>query len=148
MAIRIMITDDHSIVREGLKKLLESDENIKVIEEADNGEECLQKLKQELPDVLLLDIDMPVMGGLDVLERIRELKLEVNVLVLTGHNEVEYLLRAVEIGIDGYILKSSNFAELEKAIDVVARGEIYIQSSLIPSLDSKMMESIRSEERR
>ena len=140
MAIKIMITDDHSMIREGLKNLLELDGDIKVICEAENGEDCLEKLKTVKPDVLLLDINMPKMNGLEVLKKLKDNKSKVKVLVLTVHNETEYLMKAVEIGINGYVLKDSESAELKKAIFAIADGENYIQPSLIPALNSKMIE--------
>ncbi|MDC7302319.1 response regulator [Agathobacter ruminis] len=146
-AIKIMITDDHSMIREGLKNLLELDGDIKVIAEAENGQECLDKLSTVKPDVLLLDINMPVMNGLEVLAALKERRIRVKVLVLTVHNEVEYLMKAVDIGVDGYVLKDSESAELKKAIFAVASGENYIQPSLIPALNSKMIEKNDDEAR-
>lgn len=140
MAVKIMIADDHSMIREGLKSLLELGGDIKVIEEAVDGQDCLDKLKTVKPDVLLLDINMPVMNGLDVLKNLKSRRNKVKVLVLTVHNEVEYLMKAVDIGINGYVLKDSESAELKKAIFAIANGEDYIQPSLIPALNSKMIE--------
>ena len=140
MAVNIMIADDHSMIREGLKQLLELDGDIKVIAEANNGKDCLEKLNTYHPDVLLLDINMPEMNGLQVLEILKERKLDIKVLVLTVHNEVEYLLKAVEIGISGYMLKDSNSSELKNAIFSIIEGEDYIQPSLIPMLNSKLLE--------
>ena len=140
MAIKIMITDDHSMIREGLKNLLELDGDIEVIAEAVDGEDCLDKLLTVTPDVLLLDINMPKMNGLEVLKKLKERKSKVKVLVLTVHNETEYLMKAVEIGINGYVLKDSESAELKKAIYAINDGENYIQPSLIPSLNSNMIE--------
>lgn len=145
MAVKIMITDDHSIIREGLKSLLELDGDIEVIAEAENGEECLQKLLSVKPDVLLLDINMPKMNGLEVLKSLKDAKSKVKVLVLTVHNETEYLMKAVEIGINGYVLKDSESAELKKAIFTIYDGENYIQPSLIPTLNSKMIEKNEDE---
>lgn len=145
MAINIMITDDHSMIREGLKNLLELDGDIKVIAEAENGEDCLDKLKTFRPDVLLLDINMPKMNGLEVLKALKDRKSKVKVLVLTVHNETEYLMKAVEIGINGYVLKDSESAELKKAIFTIADGETYIQPSLIPALNSKMIQKNEDE---
>ena len=145
MAVKIMITDDHSMIREGLKNLLELDGDIEVIAEAENGEECLQKLLTVKPDVLLLDINMPKMNGLEVLKSLKDAKSKVKVLILTVHNETEYLLKAVEIGINGYVLKDSESAELKKAIFTIADGENYIQPSLIPALNSKMSEKNEDE---
>ena len=145
MAINIMITDDHSMIREGLKNLLELDGDIKVIAEAENGEDCLEKLKTVTPDVLLLDINMPKMNGLEVLKKLKDMKSKIKVLVLTVHNETEYLMKAVDIGINGYVLKDSESAELKKAIFTIADGETYIQPSLIPALNSKMIEKNEDE---
>lgn len=138
--IKIMITDDHSMIREGLKQLLELDGDMKVIAEASNGKECLDLLGTYRPDVLLLDINMPKKNGLQVLQELKNKKNKPKILVLTVHNEVDYLLKAVEIGVDGYLLKDSESAELKKAIQTVVDGENYIQPSLIPALNSKMVE--------
>lgn len=140
MAVNVMITDDHSMIREGLKQLLELEGDFKVIAEASDGVECISKLEKNTPDVLLLDINMPNMNGLEVLQKIKDSKMKVKVLVLTIHSEVEYLLKAVEIGVNGYILKDSESAELKKAIHAVMNGENYIQPSLIPVLNSKMID--------
>ncbi len=147
MAISVMITDDHSLIREGLKNLLELDGDIKVVAEAVDGVDCLNKLESCNPDVLLLDINMPRMNGLEVLENIKSRHLKVKVLVLTVHNEVEYLLKAIDIGVEGYILKDSESAELKKAITSVYSGETYIQTSLIPKLNSRMIERNKDEEK-
>lgn len=138
MKTKIMIADDHNLIREGLKQLLEFDGKIEIISEASNGVECLDKLQNLLPDVLLLDINMPEKNGLEVLEEIKKMKYEVKVLILTVHNELEYLLKAVDIGVDGYILKDSESAELKKAINAVLAGENYIQASLIPALNNRL----------
>lgn len=135
-----MITDDHSMIREGLKNLLELDGDIQVIEEAIDGQDCLDKLENVKPDVLLLDINMPVMDGLEVLKNLKNRRNKVKVLILTVHNEIEYLMKAIDIGINGYVLKDSESAELKKAIFTISGGEDYIQPSLIPALNSKMME--------
>lgn len=145
MAIKIMIADDHSMIREGLKSLLELEGDIQVVAEAEDGVDCLEKLKICTPDVLLLDINMPRKNGLEVLQTLKSSKSKVKVLVLTVHNEVEYLMKAVDIGVDGYILKDSESTELKKAIFSIVEGENYIQPSLIPSLNSKMIEKNRDE---
>lgn len=147
MAISIMITDDHSMIREGLKSLLELDDDIKVIAEAVDGRDCLDKLDVYKPDVLLLDINMPNMNGLEVLKELKARKSKVKVLVLTVHNETEYLMKAVDIGINGYVLKDSESAELKKAIRAIMDGETYIQPSLIPALNAKRLERNEDEEK-
>ena len=139
-AIKLVIADDHSMIREGLKKLLELEGQFKVIAEASDGVECLEILSKEAPDVLLLDINMPNKNGLDVLKELNQLgNRKVKVLVLTVHNEVEYLIKAVELGVDGYVLKDSESSELKKAIMTILNGETYIQPDLIPMLNAKMI---------
>ncbi len=137
--IEIIIADDHMMIREGLKQLLELDGTMKVIAEANDGEECLNLLNKKIhPDIILLDINMPKKNGIEVLEYIKQNKIPVKVLILTVHNEVEYLLKAVDIGIDGYLLKDSSYDELKEAIDVIISGNTYIQPSLLPALNESM----------
>ena len=147
MAVKIMIADDHSMIREGLKNLLELDGDIQVISEAVDGEDCLDKLQVVKPDVLLLDINMPKKNGLEVLKTLKSRRSKLKVLVLTVHNEIEYLMKVVDIGVNGYVLKDSESAELKKAIFTVADGETYIQPSLIPALNAKMIETNKDAEK-
>ena len=137
--IMVMIADDHSLIREGLKQLLEFDGSIEVVAEASNGIECLEKLNSFQPDVLLLDINMPEKNGIEVLREMKAENSPVKVLILTVHNELEYLMNAVDIGVDGYILKDSELAELKRAISAVIDGENYIQPSLIPALNNQLV---------
>lgn len=139
MSITVVITDDHKMMREGIRQLLELDGDIEVIGEAKDGEECLEILPELKPDVLLLDINMPNMNGIEALKEIKKKKYDVKVLMLTVHNEVEYLLKAVDIGVDGYILKDSDSSELKNAIFSVYNDKNFIQPSLIPLLNSKMI---------
>lgn len=137
--IKIMLADDHVLIREGIKQLLEFDGTMKVIEQAGDGEECLEKLKRVKPDILLLDINMPNINGIQALDEIKKRDLPVKVLMLTVHSEIEYLIKAVDIGADGYILKDSGSEELKKAIHAILDGESYIQPSLIPALNSRLV---------
>jgi len=146
--INILLVDDHSIVREGLKQLLELDGDIKVIGEAGDGKRCLNLIDELNPDVVLLDIDMPIMNGLQVLEKLHKRKNKQKVLILTIHNEVEYLFRAIEIGASGYVLKDSESAILKSAIYAIYDGESYIDATLTPLLKEKQyMEELQQEER-
>ena len=138
MSIKVMLADDHVLMREGIRQLLEFDGTISVIAEANNCVECMEQLLSVHPDILLLDINMPVMNGIEVLQEIKK-NISVKVLVLTVHNEVEYLLKAVDIGIDGYIMKDAESAELKKAINCIMQGETYIQPSLVPALNSRLV---------
>ena len=139
MKINVVITDDHKMVREGIKQLLELKDSISVVGMASDGLECISVLKDKKPDLLLLDINMPVNNGLQTLEKIKKMNLDVKVILLTVHNEVDYLLKAIEVGADGYVLKDSGSAELINAIEIVMSGESYIQPDMIPMLNSKMI---------
>ena len=127
MEIKILIADDHSMVREGIKQLLELDPEFKVIGQARDGKECLDLLEECTPDILLLDINMPNINGLGVLEKLKAIKSKVKVLILTIHNEVEY------------VLKDSDSSLLKKAIISVYEGDSFIQPDLIPILNAGLV---------
>lgn len=135
---KIMIVDDFALIRDGLKNLLELDGSMKVISEAQDGIDCLNKLNEKLPDILLLDINMPNKNELEVLQEIRNNEIPIKVMILTMHNEIDYLLRAIEIGADGYASKNIKFEELKEAIDLILHGENFIQKELLPLLNSKI----------
>ena len=139
MSIKVMLADDHILMRQGIRQLLEFDDSIEIVGEVSNGEQCVDMIYVIKPHVLLLDINMPEKNGLEVLQEIRNKKLDVKVLILTVHNEIDYLLKAMDYGVNGYILKESDFSELKRAIDTVMSGETYIQPSLIPILNNRMV---------
>lgn len=139
MSIKVMLADDHALMREGIKHLLEFDGSIEVIEEASDGISCLEKLENVEPDILLLDINMPDMNGIEVLEELKKNNNSIKVLILTVHSEIEYLIKAVDIGANGYILKDSGSLELKQAINVIMNGDSYIQPSLLPALNSRLI---------
>ena len=147
MGIKLVIADDHSMIREGLRQLLELDENIKVVAEASDGVEAIEKLQEYNVDVLLLDINMPNMNGLETLKNIKRNNIDVKVLILTIHNEVDYLIKAVEIGCDGYVLKDSDSNLLRKAIYTVYKGENFIQHSLTPELNAGLASKVEVDEK-
>jgi DNA-binding NarL/FixJ family response regulator len=126
------------MVREGLKQLLEIDNDIVVVGQADDGIQCLDLILQLNPDVILLDINMPNMNGIQTLEKLRSMGRADKVLILTIHNEIEYLIRAIDIGVNGYVLKDSDSDVLKKAIFTVFDGETYIEPSLIPLMKEKL----------
>ena len=139
MSIKVMLADDHILMREGIRQLLEFDGSIEVIAEANDGDECIEVLQEMKPQILLLDINMPKKNGIEVLEEIKKRNIDVKVLILTVHNEIEYLMKAIEIGVDGYILKDSESSELKKAINLIIGGESYIQPKLIPALNKRLV---------
>lgn len=135
--INLLLVDDHSIVREGLKQLLELDDELNVIGEAGNGQECLEKIQMLNPDLVLLDLDMPVMDGIQVLEELRKKKIEQKVLILTIHNDADYLFQALDAGAAGYVLKDSDSYTLKTAINSVIYDNNYVDSSMIPFLKER-----------
>lgn len=139
MKTRVILADDHVMIREGIKQLLEFDGSIEVVAQANDGEECLKCLEKFETDILLLDINMPKKNGLETLTEIRKNKMKTKVLILTVHEEIDYLVRAIDIGIEGYILKDSGSVELKNAIRSVLDGESYIQPNLIPALNSYLI---------
>ena len=139
MSIKVMLADDHVLMREGIRQLLEFDGGIEVVAEANDGEECIHKLLEVKPQILLLDINMSGKNGIEVLKEIKKQNIDVKVLILTVHESIEYLVKAVELGVDGYILKDSESAELKKAITVIMNGESYIQPKLVPALNNRLV---------
>ena len=140
MAVNILLADDHRMVREGIKFLLETVSEINVLAEAADGYECINLVNKTKPNIVLLDISMPNMNGLDALRFIKEQKMMCKVIMLTQHNDVEYLIKAIEIGCDGYILKESSFDTLIKAIFKVYAGEKYIEPKMMPLLNANLAE--------
>ncbi len=138
--ITVIIVDDHALMREGLMKILELDDNIDVISEAGNGEEGMEKILEYRPDIVLLDINMPKMNGIEVLRRAKDLGLESKIIMLTIHDDREYLQETIKIGANGYVLKDSDADSLIKAIKDVSKGKTYIQPSIATLLVGEMNE--------
>ena len=136
---RIVLADDHSVLRSGLKLLLNAQEDLTVVGEATNGPEAIAAVRQHSPDLLLLDITMPKTDGLEVLQQVKRAYPNVRVLVLTMHEEEGYLRRALEMGAAGYCPKSAADAELISAIRAVMRGNVYIHPSQTRVLLDKMI---------
>ncbi len=132
--IKVLIADDHQMMREGLKQILSDTEDIIPQNEARNGLEVLRKIEDDTFDVILLDISMPGMNGLDVLKQLKITKPELNVLILSMHPEDQYAVRLLKAGASGYLNKDEAPDELIKAIRVVSRGRKYIGPSLAERL--------------
>ncbi|MBS4535198.1 response regulator transcription factor [Clostridium sp. D2Q-14] len=144
--ISIMIADDHSLMRQGLRQILELEENIKVICEASDGEDTILKAIDKKPDVILLDINMPKINGIEALRRLKDIGCESKIIVLTIHDDREYLMRTINMGVDGYVLKDSDSDTLVKSIKDVYQGKTYIQPSLAPLLVRESDSNITKEE--
>ena len=133
-----MISDDHSLMREGLKQLIELEEDIIVTCQAGDGNETIEKVLKYKPDVLLLDINMPKLNGIDALRRIKDLGVETKVIMLTIHDDKEYLFETMKMGADGYVLKDSDADSLIKAIRDVKKGKNYVQPSIAYMLKEEL----------
>ena len=124
--IRVLIADDHELVRAGIKLLLQSLPHVEVVAEANEGRTAVTLAKKFKPDVVLMDIAMPELNGLEATRRLTKEMPEVQVLVLSMHATEEYLTQALRAGARGFLLKGASIAELEIAIKAVARGEVYL----------------------
>jgi len=132
--IRVLIADDHTILRSGVRLLLEADPNIEVVGEALDGNEALTLVEQLKPDVVLIDIAMPGMDGLEATRRIKTQWPATTVLVLTMHRSEEYFFEMLKLGASGYLLKGAQPEELINAVQTVARGEIFLYPSMAGKL--------------
>jgi DNA-binding NarL/FixJ family response regulator len=128
--IHVMLADDHILVRAGIRALLEKLPEVKVTGEASDGREVLNLVKAQRPDVVLMDIAMPGLNGLESAERMVRDFPKVRVIILSMHNNEEYVLRALKAGASGYLLKKAATAELEIALQQVVRGEIYLSREI------------------
>jgi DNA-binding NarL/FixJ family response regulator len=128
--IRLMLVDDHAVLRDGLKNILGMEADIEVVGEAVNGEEALRKVEEYMPDVILMDINIPERNGIEVTGLIKGLYPSIKILILTMHNHDEYFLSAIREGADGYLLKDAPSDHVVDAIRSVAKGQSVIHQSL------------------
>jgi DNA-binding NarL/FixJ family response regulator len=138
--ISIIVADDHGIVREGLRRMLESEPDLKVCGEAADGREVLEQLAALDPDVVVLDITMPRLGGLETLERIRTDHSRTKVILLSVHSDSQFIQSAISLGADGYVLKNGRAAEIVTAIREVMKGGSYFS----PTVAREIVEQLRS----
>ena len=129
-AIKVMLVDDHAVVRMGFKLLLESDQTIQVVAEAENGEQGIRLYQEHKPDVVVMDITMPGIGGLEAIDRIRSKDEHARILVLSAHEDSVHPKRVLNAGAMGYLTKRSAAEELIKAIHTVAGGKMYLEASV------------------
>lgn len=122
-----MLVDDHVLIREGIKQILELEDDIEVVGQAGDGEEAFKKAEELKPEVILLDINMPKVNGIETLRKFKDLGIESKIIMLTIHEDREYIMKTLRLGADGYILKDSNADGFIKGIRDVANGKQYIQ---------------------
>ena len=127
--ITVLIVDDHTLVRDGIRSLLELVSDIEVVGEAENGREALDRVKELTPDVVLMDMAMPIMNGLEATRRIHREFPDTKILALTQYDDSEYVIPIIEAGARGFITKMAAFSELAQAIQAVYKGESYLSPS-------------------
>lgn len=135
---RVVLVDDHTILRTGLRMFFNSQEDMLVVGEAVCGEDALEKVQLYRPDVVILDISMPGMNGIEAIARIKQLNPDVGILMLTMHEAEEYLQQAMQAGASGYVLKKAADSELLEAVRAVARKEIFLH----PAMASMLIQSL------
>ena len=138
--IRVLLADDHALVREGTRRLLEAEDGVEVVAEAASGEEAIEAVLRHHPDIAIMDIAMPGMGGIEATRRIKSQSPKTAILILSAYDDEQYLIALLEAGAAGFLLKNVHGQELVNAVRAVARGESVLQ----PSLTEKMMRRLTS----
>jgi two-component system, NarL family, response regulator NreC len=144
--IRVLLADDHTIVREGVRLLLAAQPDMEVVGEAYDGQEAVEKSQQSCPDVVLMDIAMPEINGLEATRRIKETCPGVQVLILTMHESDDYFFGAIQAGASGYVLKGATSADLVAAVQSIHRGDVYLHPSVARRLLTDYLRRVRAGE--
>lgn len=141
MITKIAITDDHIMVLQGIKSMLGNTKGIQMIATYKNGQETLDGLQKELPDILLLDINLPDINGIDLSKQLLKLYPELKIIALTNFEDISFVKRMLKIGVSGYLLKNTDKVELLKALKTVLTGELYLQKDIQERLISQKAKS-------
>ncbi|OBY80781.1 DNA-binding response regulator [Paenibacillus sp. KS1] len=131
MTYNVLIVDDHLVVREGLKFMIETNDNFQVVGEAENGLETLRLLESLTPDVILMDLNMPQMSGLETMKELKERNFDIPVVILTTYNEDELMISGLELGAKGYLLKDTGRDHLFRTIESAVRGDTLLQPEIM-----------------
>lgn len=146
--LKVVIADDHSVVRQGIRGVLEAIEGLEVVGEAGDGDEALEMVMELKPDVVVLDVNMPGKTGLEVTTELRQEGHSARVLILSMHDDPEYVLQAVRSGADGYVLKDAAPAELRDAVEAVHEGREYFTARVTQQLSVGLRQEIEEEQLR
>ncbi|PFB30154.1 DNA-binding response regulator [Bacillus cereus] len=130
----VLIVDDHFVVREGLKLIIETSDSFQIIGEAANGEEALSFIEKKEPDVILMDLNMPKMSGLETIEALNKKQNHTPIIILTTYNEDELMLKGIELGAKGYLLKDTDRENLFRTLEAAIRGEILLQPNIMEKI--------------
>jgi DNA-binding NarL/FixJ family response regulator len=142
---RIVIADDHSLIRQGLKSLIHKDSSLRIIAEAGNGVELLECLRQNPPDMAILDITMPQLNGIEAIGKIKKLFPVMAILILTMHSGSHYFYQAMAAGAHGYLIKDDSDSELLTAIRTIREGKPYVSSQLSPEVTGEVIAGFRDQ---
>lgn len=140
---RIIIADDHGLIRKGLRTIIEIESDMQVIGEAEDGEKLLEFLIREQPDMIIIDISMPRLNGIDAIRKVVEQYPEIRILMLTMHRNSQYFYKAISAGAHGYLMKDDSDTELLTAIDTVRSGKTYISPQLSTEITNTMISAFR-----
>ncbi len=146
--IKVVIADDHAVVREGIKMILGREPDIEIVGEAGNGREALDLVATSKPSVVVMDISMPEMGGIEATKRVKEAWPKVNVLALTMHEDESYVFQLLKAGASGYVLKRGAAQDLVQAIRSASRGEAFLYPSVARSVLADYLKRVQSGEER
>lgn len=141
-ATRILLADDHALIRAGIRSLLESEEEFEVVAEACDGRQALAMIKSHSPDVAVIDVTMPELNGLEVTTQIKQAFPSVGVLILSAHNDVDFVAQALKFGASGYLLKDAATEELVLAVRVVRRGQVYLTPGVARHIVDKYLQNL------
>lgn len=128
--VTILLADDHTIIRQGLGKLLEGEPNLKVVGEARDGREAVSKVEQLKPDIVLMDISMPLLNGIEATRQIKKISRQTKVIILSMHSHDRFVGELLSLGASGYLVKDSTGADIKKAIDAAMKGDTYLSPSI------------------
>ena len=139
--VKIVLADDHNIVRNGIRSLLENEPGIKVVGESEDGEGAYKLVMQLKPDILISDINMPNVNGIELTERIIASEVSTHILILSMYNDEAYILRSIEAGVMGYLPKDAEYGEIVKAIKSLSRGEMYYNADVTRIITNSLVRS-------
>lgn len=138
---KVLIVDDHFVVREGLKLILETSDQFHVVGEAENGEAAVRLAEELVPDVILMDLNMPRMDGLEAIQQLKDKKLDIPVVILTTYNEDDHMIRGLTLGAKGYLLKDTGRDHLFRTLESAIRGETLLQPEIMERVFRSRQES-------
>ena len=142
--IRIVLADDHEIIRNGIKQLFESEEYVEIVAEASNGREAIEMVNKHAPDILVMDISMPEMTGIEAVDELKKSNTNTKVLILSMFDKDEYVLKAVELGAYGYLLKDTGKEGFIKALRMIMNGEKYFSSEISNIIVNQYLNNMNS----